>query len=296
MYVKLYHKNWTDFISIKDNRIKRFLDNKDEGECKFIDNFLMIKWDKWNSELFYTKNNIFLNEIDSNISDMDNCNEYYLIENNTLFNTTFSTTFSNENNNSSSILFNNLLVYNIDIIENNNIIYCIIDNLTNRVYKQNLDYIGIIKIINNNIILIDNKEYIYINFKYYAKNDIIKESKIIDIDNELYFLSNNSNNSYCTKNYNFSNKYRYTLYKNILKINNKYYKTDNNYNYFNISIDFLCKMNLSYSSEDKKIFLEQSNLDENKCIFSSTKVPENSSLSPLCFDKFILLFFQLFLM
>jgi hypothetical protein len=225
MSVRLYHKNWTDLISIKNNRIKRYLDNQDEGECNFMDNFLSIKWDKWNMELFYKKNN--LNDLD--------LNHYYLIENNILL--------SDNNNlfNNSILNFNKYLVFNIEIINNNEIIYCIIDNITNKIYNRiNLNYIGIFKIIDNNIILINNEEYIYINFRYYNKNDIIKEYKIINIDNQIYFLQDDN---YCIKNYDLLNKYKYILYKEIIKINNNYYITKNNYDYI---------MNLSKYSIDKE--------------------------------------------
>ena len=82
------------------------------------------------------------------VKTLNDLNNYYLIENNILL-------FDNY----SILNFNKYLVFNIEIINNNNIIYCIIDNITNKIYNRiNLNYIGIFKIIDNNIILINNDQ------------------------------------------------------------------------------------------------------------------------------------------
>ena len=71
--------------------------------------------------------------------------------------------------------YNKYYVNNIELFINNKIVHCLIDVLLNKVYNRiNLEYIGILNIIDNNIIFINNEEYIYINFKFYNKNDIYR--------------------------------------------------------------------------------------------------------------------------
>jgi mannosyltransferase OCH1-like enzyme/glycosyltransferase involved in cell wall biosynthesis len=217
--IKLYHQNWNDFITITKNRIKRESENNDEGECKFIDNFMSIKWDKWGMELFY----------------QTTTNNYYFIENNNLLNKT------------NDIFSNNIFyVFNIDLIINNEIVYCLVDKTLNKVYNRiMLNLIGILVIIDNNIILINDEEYIYINFKYYNKNDILKEYNIISIENQLYFLKDGIFiKNYDSINNNFINN-NYIIYNNILKINDKYFKTIDNYNYTSIEKEYLINININ---------------------------------------------------
>jgi mannosyltransferase OCH1-like enzyme len=248
--IKIYHNNWNDLVTIKNNIIKRESSTYDEGQCIFIDNLLSIKWNKWNIELYYQ------NEI----------NNYYLIENNILLNTMnllkksadkelFSGEERSKENISNNILDYKFYVYNIEIILNNNIVYCIIDNKLNKIYNRiNLNYIGLFKVVDSNIILINDEEYIYCNFKYYKKNDLIKEYQIINIENELYFLKDNL----CIKNYDLINRYEFITYKDILKFNNKIFKTINNYNYFIINETYLSK------NENSNNFLKNIYLKNNK--------------------------------
>ena len=238
--IKLYHTNWVDTIIIKENRIKRESYNQDDGECIFIDNFLNIIWKNSINELFYKV-------------DTDN---YYLINNNNLLQT------------SNNILdYNKFYVLNIELFVNNQIVHCIIDMLLNKVYnKINLEYVGNINIIDNNTIIINNNEYIYINLKYYCKNDIIKEFKIININNQLYFLKNNS--EICIKNYDFINKYEYISYKNILKINNSYYKTNDTYYYELINKTYLIEEYTAKNCNNsiKNIYLKNNKLLDKRII------------------------------
>ena len=69
--IKIYHIDWNDdlYLDYERNIIKR-LYNNDYGKFILIDNFLLIIWEKWGKEYFYSKDN----------------NNYYFINDNNTFN------------------------------------------------------------------------------------------------------------------------------------------------------------------------------------------------------------------
>ena len=227
------------YIDNLNNKLTRSSENKDEGYYKFIDNFLIIFWEKWEKELFY------------NINDKD----YYLvIENNY---------FSNKIN---FIYLNKIIDLSFDLNSNDfsNFIeeLYIIDNINNinninKIYKKdNIEINGILDFFENEIYIKwnNNENNVYINYnnKYYEKSKIFlnllnlielkekRESMIsISTNTELINNENNENNENIND---ISKKIINTVFENICKYNL--------FNKFNISlIDKFININ-----KNKKIF------------------------------------------
>jgi hypothetical protein len=69
--INIYHIDWKDnlYLDYENHIIKRSY-NDDTGKFILIDNFLLIIWEKWGKEYFYSKDN-------------DNDNYYFINDNNT---------------------------------------------------------------------------------------------------------------------------------------------------------------------------------------------------------------------
>ena len=89
--IYLQHKDWNGLCCLdkSNNKIYRkdIVDNDDYGYVSFLDNKMVIKWNKWNEEIFYINKekqyiyeNIYKNTYDS-ISILDNENKFVVILN-----------------------------------------------------------------------------------------------------------------------------------------------------------------------------------------------------------------------
>ena len=259
---KLYHITWEDFIDtdINKNIIKRKSGNNDTGKYILNDNFLLIIWDKWQKEYFYSINN----------------QDYYLINDNNYFKL--------DNHISEIYLIN----------ENNTDLYLLDIHLQKIYKKSNLELYGNYSN-NNNFIIINNENYIYLNYKYYNYNYFLKNYEIIEIFNnefyKKYILHRDSN--ICFPNYNINVKKFYKKYKNKINIyndndskiyytNNIIYNTNENiiYNIYEKSKNTL--NNVSDFINYEYFFLNNTNI--NKILYFS-EYYNNFNINNIIFDN-----------
>lgn len=208
IYIK--HKDWEGICVLENNKLYRKNLNDEYGTYLIKYNKLIIKWEKWNEEIFYYYNNSsnyylkdIFNEKYNNIYIFDNnilvlilnkySNDFVLLENNNIL-----------NKKGNYIIDNDLIILEYeqaDLIDikkiyykkiNHNI-YCIIDDYYKNIYFQ-------LKITNNNI----NDDYIF-----NKKNKRFYNSLNIDI-NGNYEINDNCLNMKWNDGYNknfYSNKY-----------------------------------------------------------------------------------------
>lgn len=226
--IKIYNKDWNDDVELYINKkiLIRKTDSKDCGKYILNDFFLLIEWDKWGKEYFYSQDN----------------KNYYQITNNNIFNLNIST---------------------INVVDDNNIYILYIDIDSQKIYKgESLEMIGKVELkkdilIIKNDIFEDNvseNKYIYFNFKYYQYSYFEKLFEIINIDNKSYLLKINSNIFY--EENNIFKKGIYQKYKNKIRIqidniDNIYVSTDyKNYNikYYDIYDDIKKIKNTDYEN------------------------------------------------
>lgn len=194
-YIHILHNKWSDNCIIKNDIIYR---NKDEfGKCKYINNLLIIYWEKWNYEIFFNDNDIYklinlsvkLNHIDWN----DQCliKEEYIYRG------------SNENEFGTYIYDYNKLIINW-----NNWDPDIFIKLDEEYYHENL-----IKYIE-----IDNIKYIIYNNNIYDNsydNNIIADIDIKDRNIcAIHWNNNDISEEYYCQNFNEKN---IKIYKNNYK-------------------------------------------------------------------------------
>jgi len=216
--IKIYHKDWIDDIILNENinpdlnRLERISDNRDIGKYILNNNLLIIQWDRWGSEYFFKKyNNTLLLE-------------YYQITDDYIFDL-------------------HEYIAHISIIENDNNINSFIIDINNKsiYYKNNLNYLC------NLDKLIDNKYYIYFNYKYYESNYFYKIYSIINIYGIEHVICNNSDVFYLNNNKYISGNYIKYKNKIKLKINNEeiiYINyINNNYKLFIINNSTIYKVN-----------------------------------------------------
>ena len=206
--IKIYHKDWNDIIqlNINNNTVYRLSGNNDTGKYILKDNFLLIDWDKWDIEYFYS-----FNKFDYNL-ELDIPHIYLVYEN--FSNIFLIDNFRRENEMMESILFEEF-------------------NNSHKIYKKdNLEFYGNIidsefnKLTINKDGIITN--FIYFNYKYYDSYYFNKLYEIIRItfpdSNQLtcdlplphmveYYILSRENNI-CYKNYNILNKGTYYKYRN----------------------------------------------------------------------------------
>ena len=193
--INIFHNNWVDVI-YNDETYTKFIrksENNDEGTYKFIDNFLIIYWEKWEKEIFYTSYNdkkFNCAEKDENIVELE---EKYKQQNNKDFYLV---------NDKISLIFNELnFVYLIEETDDNikNIedflsyednyewknlenmqksLY-IINNLNNKIYNnKNIEINGNLEVIGNLI--------------YFDSHSILSEEELEDSnENKIYIKWNN---------------------------------------------------------------------------------------------------------
>jgi len=185
--INIHHKDWNDNLSLDiDNNIIKRMNNNDEGKFILTDSFLLIIWEKWEKEYFYTRDNILYYHIsDKNYFDLDN---------------------------------DHSIIY---LIGNDSDKY-IIDYNVQKIYNMNrLEHYGNYIMDKNNLIITHNEKtmnYIYFNHKYYQESLLNNKYDIIENN---YFLDKTSN--ICYEN-NMYNKYYYIKYKNNVKIYDEYDK------------------------------------------------------------------------
>ena len=204
--IKIYHINWIDdlFLDYNKNIIKRINYNNDSGKFILIDNILLIIWEKWEKEYFFSYNNV----------------EYYQISDNNYFNLDYEIS----------------IIYLIDELFSGK--YIINNNLQKIYNMNNLDHYGNFILDNNNLIFSfngKNSEYIYFNNKYYNKKILDKKYEIIYINNKKYFLDKSL--KICYENNNLFTKKDYSKYKNKLLYDNNIYYTVDNINYIKDNIN-----------------------------------------------------------
>jgi len=207
VYIHIIHNEWSDNCIIKNNIIYR---NKDEfGKFKYINNLLIIYWEKWNYEIFFNDNDIYklinlsikLNHSDWN----DKCiiKEEYIYRG------------SNENEFGTYIYdYNKIIInwnnWNPDIFIKLNEEYYH-ENLIKYIEINNIDYI----IYNNNIY--DNNINIA-NIDFKDNNKCIINWNNNDIPEEYYYqMNNNEKNNYIKT---YKNNYKEII---LLKENESIY-------------------------------------------------------------------------
>jgi len=188
--IKIFNKDWTDNVTLyyENNYLYRNSFDKDGGSFVLNDHLLIIKWDRWGEEYFYSK---------------DYFNYYQILNNN----------------------YHQLNISQVFIINENEKCFYLIDLSLKKIYlKDNLSFYGNIDIIDNYLIINNsmnnsNKEnvYIYFNFAYYEKKYFESIFEKITIHNTDYFLERNTN--VCYENYSTIKIGSYRKYKNKIQIN-----------------------------------------------------------------------------
>jgi mannosyltransferase OCH1-like enzyme len=203
--IKINHKEWFDnlFIYKDSNIISRELNN-DSGKYIVIDHFLLIHWDKWDKEYFYSDNKI----------------DYYLIN-------------EEDNHNKYSFLY---LVKDESIHKS---IKCIIDLHLNKIYNMNyLEDLGYIVSELSDSINISGDTYIYYQFKYIHKNIFDIKYEILYINQKRFIIEKNrtdyskyknrlriGNRYYQISDHNNNNYSEIKIdEKNLKRVNDKNYK------------------------------------------------------------------------
>ena len=235
-FILIIHKDWNEKCFLENNQIYR-LDHKDEyGYYSIEKNKLIIKWEKWNEEIFYC---------------IDNLNTFYL-----------SNIYEKDYNN--KIIFDKEKIFLIILYKNkndfiiwgtkiygsyslvNDILTINFKNISNKYLKLNddifylNDYIYFNLIIENNLI---EENYIYnrTTHNFYNINDINNNGYYRIVDNCIYM---NWTNGYKKKFY--TNKYlSYDNIQNITIIKPNNITINNKILFSNIT---LCKKNIILSS------------------------------------------------
>jgi len=235
--ILIIHNNWSGKCMIENDKIYR-IENKDEyGHYDINKNKLIIKWDKWNEEIFYCNDtqlniyyifNIYEKEHE-NVIIYDNENSFLLI----LYKKKGKFTIWEL-----KISGNYLFQHNILILKLRNITTKYI-KFHNNIYYNNKNNINIIQpnaIYFNNIILFSNitlcKKNIVFTSIYYINNPFNIEDIIIVV-----------NNQHVIKKYVYNNENIYEPSLNII------IELENIVNNVNITIE--------YKNKKYEIFLEQ---------------------------------------
>lgn len=236
--IKIYHKDWNDNISIDYEKkiLFRSSDYKEFGKYTFNGVFLLVIWEKWGKEYFYSNNNF----------------DYYQITENDTFNLKIIDIYlvSEENNNKFLISLNDKKIY----FRNNFDLYGSFDLYEDRIIIKREDE-------NNSIV-----QFIYFSFKYYDINYLNKLFELISIDNIIYLLDRENDTFY----YNF-NMYKtgiYLKYKNKLSIKiddieNIYVNDINNVNNLNNVNDININKYILYNPVFKEIDIDNLKLNKN---------------------------------
>ena len=196
------HTEWNDICFIYNNKITRNSDNSEIGECIFNNNYLIVKWDKWEGEDIFIKNNeIYYHKLlyDKYINNPDLTEINIFSYNEKIF---IKYLFNNKEN---------IIFKKDDLINNNDIfkieIYSILfiikwsDSFSENFIKINNQYYSekyIDSLINNSTIY-KKEKYIKKDNKYYyleQKNNYIFNILNLNIDinkiyNNISFLANN---------------------------------------------------------------------------------------------------------
>jgi len=233
--VKIYHKDWTDNIILNssENTMNRISENKDTGKYILNDNFLIILWDSWGKECFYSKNNLDYYQItDNNYFKLDisfiyiityDYSDLYILDNNSkkIYNKNTLKLFDNK-----FIFYNNKYYEKTYFDEFYKIIF--LDNVEHILSKDSYE--------NMNKITINNIEYTQDsnnNYYYYSSYILLEDNKLnsnkydeLLINDKTKFFINDKvdNNSYITNiiKYYESFNYNYILFNNINLYNQKY--------------------------------------------------------------------------
>lgn len=231
----IIHKDWSGKCCLENNKIYR-LENKDEyGDYNIDKNKLIIKWEKWNEEIFYCVDsytyylsNIYEKDFE-NKTVFDKENIFYII--------------LNKNK-------NEFIVWETKIMGS----YILINNiLTIKFKNMSKEYLKF----NNNIFYINDEIY----FNLVIENNLIEETYIYNKLTNIFYNINDINNSgdyrivdnciYMNWNNGFKKKFYTNKYLSYNNINNiKILKPNNIFIgdkvlFSNIS---LCKKNIILSS------------------------------------------------
>ena len=174
--INIIHDDWIDDCIIKNNIIYRSIDKDEFGKYKYINNLLIIYWEKWNYEIFYLINNNSYKLLQPfiKIHHTDWIDICYLTDENI-------GRKSNENELGTYLFESNKLIINWKDWNPDTFI-----KLDNEYYHENL-----IK----NIIIID-KNYILINNKLYDQFIFIANIEFNDNDNNKVIIKWINNNIY----------------------------------------------------------------------------------------------------
>lgn len=192
--IEVKHNTWNDYCIINkyNNFLYRLTNNQETAYFDLNNEKLIIYWEKWNSEIFLKKNNIYEienNEIECNIQVDDNIKNDNNID--------FLDKIIN-----SEIIEENKILNEIYIYHNHWNELCIIDDL--KIYrKNNKDEYGDYKIKNNKLLILWklwSEEVFYkfneIDNEYYYEKYI----KNLEYNNDKYFI-NTFNNKIYNSNY-----------------------------------------------------------------------------------------------
>jgi mannosyltransferase OCH1-like enzyme/glycosyltransferase involved in cell wall biosynthesis len=225
MILKIYNKDWVDTIILNNetNIIQRESGNKDSGKCILNDNFLLINWDNWGKEIFYSNNNNEYYQIsDDNYFKLDmDISIIYIINND------YSDSYILDHNTKKIYNNNTLNIYSNYIINFHNKYYekTYFNKLFETVFLDNIKYI-----------LLKNSDICYENFNIFKKKKYMKYENKIKINNIEYVCDsdNERNYTYSSRVILDNNKLNSNKYDELLNSNETLIFIDNICNYKNI--------------------------------------------------------------